>query len=344
VSTLTSKQAPKLLSSTVILGGDIMLSRSIGYTNKKEWYKRMFASGNYHPLVEIPAFASWKALLFFNLESPFSLKDNDILDSWLVFRANTWNIVALDLLRKWNTMVLWLANNHVSNAGGLWIQTTRDILDQYKILHVGAGSSKQQASEILHFTHNEISRCVSAYSYDGNGWAYWGYPLYRNRADQNIMLQDLVRMQTLECDIKAMMIHRWAEYRMTPNKQQIAVAHSLVDSWLDLLIGTHSHVPWTIEHYKNKYIFYSLGNAIFDQDRGMTSVGKWMDTIYDETLQKNTVPTYITLFPVLTVTKQTTGASIMLDAVHTARLKKWTYLPNDKKTQENIIKKVLQQE
>ncbi len=96
-------------------------------------------------------------------------------------------------------------------------------------------------------------------------------------------------------------------------------------------------MPGHIEHYKGKYIFYSLGNALFDQDRGMKSIQAGMDTIYDAQLGKKTVPTYITLFPEMIATKNSSGTSLSSVTLHTARLEKGLYSPNDTVTEKNLI-------
>ena len=65
------------------------------------------------------------------------------------------------------------------------------------------------------------------------------------------MLADLSTMQSqLRCDVKIMMLHRGIEYRTHPTQDQITLAHILVDSGLDIVVGSHPHVLSTIEHYK----------------------------------------------------------------------------------------------
>jgi hypothetical protein len=44
------------------------------------------------------------------------------------------------------------------------------------------------------------------------------------------------------------------------------LGHTFVDAGADLVIGAHPHVVQPIEVYKDKAIFYSLGNFIFDQN------------------------------------------------------------------------------
>lgn len=54
-----------------------MLSRGIGRRAKKEGYDRIFSGVNYNPLAQFSCYASGDCLLYFNLESMFSSKDND---------------------------------------------------------------------------------------------------------------------------------------------------------------------------------------------------------------------------------------------------------------------------
>ncbi len=60
-------------------------------------------------------------------------------------------------------------------------------------------------------------------------------------------------------------IHWGTEYEHEYNTTQSITAHALSDSGADVIIGHHPHVVQGLEIYKNKLIFYSLGNFIFDQ-------------------------------------------------------------------------------
>ncbi len=367
----TNQKLPETITQppsfqTVVLMWDIMLSRSIGAWNKKEWYERAFGilSGvnhanvvgswitwniYYNPIESIANCKSGWCLLFGNLESPFSPNDLDKHERTMRFRANTGNVEFLTTLRGKNNLVLSVANNHLNNAWWLWIQTTASLLDAHNILHVGWWDTEETASKILVYTWNGISRCIAWYSYDGNGGRYWWKPLYRNKVDLTGMVADLSKMKTeLKCDVKAMMLHWGSEYHINPNETQISQAHTLIDNWLDLLIWSHAHIPWKIEVYSGKYIFYSLWNAIFDQDRGMQmGSGKGMDSIYDEILWKNAVPTYIAVFPELLVEKMyswnnSTQTTITLKGIHGARILKGVYTWLDDKTLWNVVEKVMQ--
>jgi poly-gamma-glutamate synthesis protein (capsule biosynthesis protein) len=60
-------------------------------------------------------------------------------------------------------------------------------------------------------------------------------------------------------------VHWGNEYELKHSEQQEALAHYVIDSGIDAVIGHHPHVVQDIEIYNGKPIFYSLGNFIFDQ-------------------------------------------------------------------------------
>jgi poly-gamma-glutamate synthesis protein (capsule biosynthesis protein) len=66
-------------------------------------------------------------------------------------------------------------------------------------------------------------------------------------------------------DFQIAYIHWGDEYELTHNEAQEQLAQFLIDHGADAVIGHHPHVVQDIAIYKNKPIFYSLGNFIFDQ-------------------------------------------------------------------------------
>jgi len=66
-------------------------------------------------------------------------------------------------------------------------------------------------------------------------------------------------------DVQVVYIHWGIEYDLLHSTKQKVLAYKLIDNGIDVIIGQHPHVVQDIEIYKNKPIFYSLGNFIFDQ-------------------------------------------------------------------------------
>ena len=74
-------------------------------------------------------------------------------------------------------------------------------------------------------------------------------------------------------DIVIINVHMGTEYAKKANQRQIDLAHRLIDAGADSVVFHHSHVIQNTEWYKGKFIAYSLGNWIFDQDQMGTQKG-----------------------------------------------------------------------
>ena len=327
-------------SISLIVGWDIMLSRGIWRWAKKEGYDRTFSNNGFNPLSQFPSYNSWSALLFFNLESPFSPVDNDKPKGWFLFRANSRNIQILKDIRADNTLLLSLANNHSNNAWGLGIQFSREILKSANIPNFWAWNSTEEAEKILKINKSWLNLCFQAYSYDGSFYKKQKIPLARNPLEKNLILSDISKMQKLNCDLKILSLHRGSEYHIYPTKQQKELAHAFIDHGADVIIGNHSHIPWEREIYNNKPIFYSLGNFLFDQDRGKKSTGGKFDYIRDFDRKKLTVPTYIPLLAELKLSKSNTWINISLPHFKSAEIWKGKYKHLNPQTLSGILEKI----
>lgn len=341
---LFSSKKPQEKSVSLIFGWDIMLSRGIWRRAKREWYDRTFANSGFNPLSQFSSYNSWSALLFFNLESPFAPVDNDKPKGGFLFRANSGNLQILKDIRSDNTLLLSLANNHTNNAWGLGIQLSKEILKSADIAHFWAWNSTGEAEKITKIQKNWLNLCFQAYSYDGWFYQKQKIPLARNPLNSALIISHLAQMQKLNCDFKILSLHRWSEYHIKPNNQQKQLAHTLIDHGADLIIGNHSHIPWEREIYKNKPIFYSMGNFLFDQDRGKKSSGGKFDYIRDVDRKKLTVPTYIPLLAELILTKSSTWLHISIPHFKSAEISKGQYQPLNPQTLSGILQKISPQE
>lgn len=323
---------------SLLAGGDIMLSRNIGYYNKREGYDRIFGSGSYHPLSAFPNCNPQHCLLFFNLESPFHPKDNDIQKGGFTFRANVKNIQVLKDLQTSQRLplILSLANNHLNNGGYQGVKTTRELLLQHDILPVGAGLTQAEAG-FRSVMLQGMKLCFAAYSYDGKiDLQAGGGKFSRNPLNPDQIVTDIQAMGKSWCDAKILSLHWGREYGIRPNQRQRDLAHRFIDAGADLILGAHAHVPGEIEQYQGKYIFYSLGNFIFDQERGKKARGAEFDYIYDAALQRKTVPTYIALLAQLHIVKKATGIEILLGKLHFDTVSKGLHQPLDSETAQQL--------
>ena len=84
----------------------------------------------------------------------------------------------------------------------------------------------------------------------------------RNKIRSEVLDQIYSLMPT---DLVFVSMHAGSEYVNKPNQFQIDFARKAIDLGAEVVIGHHPHVVQSMEKYKGKYIFYSLGNFVFDQ-------------------------------------------------------------------------------
>ena len=73
-----------------------------------------------------------------------------------------------------------------------------------------------------------------------------------------------VKLKNPECFL-IVSAHWGKEYQLKSSVIQQKLAREIIDAGANLIIGHHPHTVQEIEIYKDKLIFYSLGNFIFDQ-------------------------------------------------------------------------------
>jgi len=83
------------------------------------------------------------------------------------------------------------------------------------------------------------------------------------KSEQNATVDEIIKIRK-KADIVIVFCHWGAEY-VGPDEAMKELGHRFIDNGADLVIGGHSHIVGSVEEYKEKRIYYSLGNFIFDQ-------------------------------------------------------------------------------
>jgi poly-gamma-glutamate synthesis protein (capsule biosynthesis protein) len=244
-------------SATFLAAGDIMLSRNVAAAIQKNNDVGL-------PFRNIADILKSTDFNFANLESPVapSAKNQIIGGHSLLFGAPAGYIKGL---ADFNFKILNLANNHALDQGLLGIKATRSALDNLNIQYEGAGDNLDQAwrPAIVEANGIKIGFIGASYaSVNDNGKTTNNYVA---RIGDLENLKSSIQNLKSKSDFIVVTMHAGTEYAKTPNTAQTAFAHAAVDDGADMVIGSHPHWVQTIEEYNGKYIFYSLGNFIFDQ-------------------------------------------------------------------------------
>lgn len=155
-------------------------------------------------------------------------------------------------LKKYNFNFFNLANNHLTDQGEEGINETKNNLDDMSYNYSGCkdGKAGDCSYKIIEIDNKKIGMLGLSMVYSA-----LDSEEIKNIADSLSSATDFVIAN----------VHWGAEYEHGQNEKQQGVARDLIDSGVDLIIGHHPHVVQGVEIYKNKPIFYSLGNFIFDQ-------------------------------------------------------------------------------
>ncbi len=221
--------------------GDIMLDRLVA--------SRMKTYGEDYPFANMdPVFLQANDLLIANLEGPITKKR---LKSGKEIAFRFAPEVA-PLLKKYFFDIFSNANNHAIDMGWNGFNETREFM--------------QQAGMIIFGNPRDINDdSVAGVQVRGNRIAFLGLDDVDFKVDEKKALQE-IRDLTAQGYMVIPFLHWGIEYMHHPSARQTDLAHKFIDAGAVAVLGCHPHVVQSSEEYKGRPVFYSLGNAIFDQD------------------------------------------------------------------------------
>ncbi len=167
------------------------------------------------------------------------------------------------LLKGIGFNIATIANNHIMDYGAEGLRKTMDSLDSSGMLYVGAGLNEAAAYQYLVLKNDMKVAIVSVAekqfgaSEEGKAGFAWMYSHHVYRQ---------IRKAREECNTVIVLCHCGAEDVNIPLPEVRNLYKQFIDFGADLVIGNHPHVIQGSEIYKDKTIFYSLGNFIWDYD------------------------------------------------------------------------------
>ena len=248
-------------AATFLAAGDIMLSRNVAVAIQTDCQVEKTCLNL--PFLGMADILKSTNFNFANLESPIAPKQPIVGGHTMVFAAPK---NYLQGLKDYNFGILNLANNHSFDQGLAGIDATKKALDDLGISHEGTGDNLDEAWMPAVVTANNIKICFVGASYASANDGGKTTNNYVARMEDVVHLKSAIIQARLECDFVVVTMHGGIEYTRTPNKTQTNFAHAAIDDGADIIIGAHPHWVQTIEKYNGRWIFYSLGNFIFDQN------------------------------------------------------------------------------
>jgi len=159
-----------------------------------------------------------------------------------------------------------LANNHIFDQEVEGFFKTIEFLQSQDKGYFGAGENINEARKpfILTIDNKKIYflgyDCYSTNSeYIAKCSSHGSSPLVFEYIEQ-----DIKEYKKDGADFVFILPHWGIENEFYPTSEQVSFARRVIDLGADGIIGSHTHTIQTFESYKNKSIYYSLGNFLFN--------------------------------------------------------------------------------
>lgn len=174
------------------------------------------------------------------------------------------NINGVDAIKWMGFSCVTLANNHFRDYGEEGVNATIDYLDKHSIDHVGGGRNITQASAVFYKDIKGkriaiINCCEHEFNIATEEIA-GSNPL--NPLHQFYSIQEARN----NADFILVIVHGGHEHFQLPSERMVETYRFFVDAGADAVINHHQHCYSGYEIYKEKPIFYGLGNFCFDRD------------------------------------------------------------------------------
>lgn len=153
-------------------------------------------------------------------------------------------------------LALNLANNHILDYSSKALADTIEFLERESIDYFGVNSKS--------FKFELGGKKVALFGYcssDTNG-VFEDGEFQISKLEIDSISKDIASIKE-EVDFIILNFHLGDEEIKFPKPSDIKIARESIDLGADLIISHHSHIVESYEIYKNRYIFYGIGNAIF---------------------------------------------------------------------------------
>lgn len=180
-----------------------------------------------------------------------------------------------------------LANNHIMDYGEAAFQKTIAFLESNNIKYFGAGNEHNNFNNPCILDTENRKLALFGYSCPSTHAVFGGDASNGSAKIDVARIADEIQDYTDDHFVIA--VFHWGEEEISyPKPTDISIAHQLIDSGVDLIVGHHAHVMQSVEVYKGKHIFYGIGNFIFpDFDMPAYFDGNGFQKRFAKTQQRN---------------------------------------------------------
>ncbi|MGW1544893.1 CapA family protein [Streptomyces sp. NPDC002309] len=161
------------------------------------------------------------------------------------------------------------ASDHSLDDGAGGIRRTLDALDRTGVRHAGTARTEEEASTATVLTAGTARVAHLAYTFGTGGHALPpGRPWAVNLLDEHRIVADARAARQAGADVVVVSVHWGTEWQEEPDRRQVALAQTLTAATsggrpdIDLILGTHAHVPQAYEKVNGTWVIYGMGHQV----------------------------------------------------------------------------------
>lgn len=276
------------------------------------------SKGRAYSLQQVMPILMASDLVVANLETPLTSRARSPLEGQKKFIHWSDPVESPKVLKQHNIGVVSLANNHTLDFGTEALLETFESLDKNKIKWFGAGPSAADAHRPFRkkiTIGNTIIpiAIIGAFEYRPNYKYRHGF--YANDVSPGVnqlamkrICNQITRLKSKAPQTLVIVFPHWGQNYEWHAPEQAVIANALSDAGADLIIGHGAHMLGGIERKGTAWIFYSLGNFVFNSPGGYSRYNAppySLIACVDLSTEAGLISLKFKLYPILTDNQQT---------------------------------------
>jgi poly-gamma-glutamate synthesis protein (capsule biosynthesis protein) len=262
VASLLSVSAFAADSLSIVFTGDILLDRGVRQVINHRGVDHLFSDG-------IDSVFREAQIVVGNLECPATKNEAPVFKRFIFRGEPEW----LETLKKHGITHLNLANNHSIDQGREGLLDTKRNIIEAGMIPLGAGETMDEAVQpVLLADSPRKVWLVASLRLALENYAYLPDKPCVSQEPMDSLLERVNRLRKADSTAVIIVSLHWGgEHTLQPVPRQRLEARHLLLAGADVLICHHTHTLQTIEDFRGKKIYYSIGNFIFDQSKPINS-------------------------------------------------------------------------
>ena len=302
----------------ILFGGDSDFGESYQDQYQKEGAGNILAERGYdYGIVNLSRLLQAVDYRILNLETPLTLhRDSSLKGKDYLHYSDP--VKGPAVFGRFGPITYSLANNHTLDQGEVGLGDTLAALKRAGAHYFGAGKDLADATKpfVQEFRVDDTSFTVAVFGGLEHSKKYEEqYRFYASADYPGVAPIDATALESAIRDLRRQTPHAYVIYFMHSlenyewkTSEQAATAHALRNAGVDLVVGSGAHMMQEIEYDGNQWIFYGIGNFLFNASGRYAQYHAppyGLPLVVDFSIDDNGLQTDLRVYPIVSDNKLT---------------------------------------